>query len=329
MTLHLYQQLVDLLAQEPVVLATVIAVKGSAPREVGAKMIVTAAGQTYHTIGGGAGEAMVIQQAHTVLTTGLKQRIEIDLTGVPQRQTHGVCGGSMQVWLERWQGPTAIALAQQIFTTLQAGQAVTLVTPFATAASPYVTQAVDPVAPSNTGDRFVEILSPPPTLLIVGAGHCGVQLATVAHLLGFQIVVQDDRPEWANSHHYPQARAILTDPLPAAIAQLADNTELYAALVTRGYTYDVAALTALLQRPVPCRYIGMIGSQKRVRQVFGAIAQAGMPASQLASIYAPIGLDIGALTPAEIAVSISAELIMVRRGGTGRSLSAQGYHREI
>jgi xanthine dehydrogenase accessory factor len=91
--------------------------------------------------------------------------------------------------------------------------------------------------------------------------------------------------------------------------------------VTRGYTYDLAALHLLLQRPIPCQYIGMIGSEKRVRQVYGAIVQAGIASDMLATIYGPIGLDIGALTPEEIAVSIGAELILVQRGGTGRSLS--------
>lgn len=168
---------------------------------------------------------------------------------------------------------------------------------------------------------YVETLQPPPTLLIVGAGHVGIQLAKVAHLIGFQIAVQDDRPEWANAEYYPQASQILVAGIEAAIASLAHHQNLYTALVTRGYTYDLAALQSLLKHPIPCCYIGMIDSKKRVHQVYGAIAQAGIPKEKLAAIYGPIGLDIGALTPEEIAVSIGAELTMVRRGGTGRSLS--------
>jgi xanthine dehydrogenase accessory factor len=320
MTIEFYRQLVQALKQAPVVLATVVRVRGSVPREVGAKMGIAGNGWVFNTIGGGAGEAKVIQQAQVVLETGEKQMVEIDLTGTMaagQRQVEGICGGKMQVWLERWQGEGAIALVQHIQALLQAGQSVTLVTPFAAERPPNLLSGTAPALE----DAFVETLEPPPVLLIVGAGHCGIQLTKVAHLVGFEVMVQDDRPEWANPQHYPQASQIFTDTIAATVAQLASHTQLYAALVTRGYKQDLAALEALLRRDIPCQYIGMIGSEKRVRQVYQEIEKLGISGSQLRSIYAPIGLDIGALTPEEIAVSISAELILVRRGGTGRSLS--------
>lgn len=314
-----FQQLAQALTLGPAVLATVISVRGSVPREVGARLVIDATGQAFNTIGGGAGEAKVLAQAQAVLKTGNSQWVEIDLSGAPQRQTQGVCGGHMRVWLERWQGEAAKALVDQILQRLQNGQAVTLVTPLDGSGISYLadddTMAVEPTR------MFVDHLQPPPTLLIVGAGHVGIQLAKVAHLIGFQIAVQDDRADWANSAHYPQASHILATPVEEAIATLAHHQALYAALVTRGYTYDLAALKALLQRDLPCSYIGMIGSEKRVRQVYQALEAADIPAAKLAQIYGPIGLDIGALTPEEIAVSIGAELILVRRGGTGRSLS--------
>jgi xanthine dehydrogenase accessory factor len=306
----IYEKLVALLAQGAVVVATVVSVKGSAPREVGAKMLI-AAGGCFDTIGGGAGEAKVVRQARIVLQTGQKQPIEIDLTGTPTRETEGICGGWMRVWLERWQGEAAIALAGQILAQLRLGNSVTLVTPYG-AGFPYL--GAD--QPANT---FIETLQPDPMLLIVGAGHVGEQLANVAHLSGFQIALQDDRPDWANLARYPQA-ALIAPQLDQALAQLASHPQLYAALVTRSYRYDLAALTALLNREPPCLYIGMIGSLHRVRQVYHQVERAGISAAKLGAVYAPIGLDIGALTPAEIAVSISAELILVRRGGTGKSL---------
>jgi xanthine dehydrogenase accessory factor len=318
-----FQRLTATLDYGPAVLATVIAAKGSVPREVGAKLVVDSTGQCFNTIGGGAGEAKVLHRAQDVLRTGEKQVVEIDLSGAPQRQTQGVCGGHMAVWLERWQGDEAKALAGAIVQGLREGRSLTLVTPFAADQAPYLAEdsvQLDPAA------AFVETLQPPPTLLIVGAGHVGIQLAKVAHLIGFQVAVQDDRPEWANAEHYPQASQILAKPIAPAIASLAHHQNLYAALVTRGYTYDLEALQGLLARSLPCRYIGMIGSEKRVRQVYGAIAQTGIPKQQLSTIYGPIGLDIGALTPEEIAVSIAAELILVRRGGTGRSLSTMLRH---
>lgn len=312
-----YQDLAAALQVGAAVLATVTAVHGSVPQEVGAKLVLDALGTVRGTIGGGAGEAKVIQLAQQVLQTGGKQFVDIDLSGAPQRQVQGVCGGQMQVWVERWQGEAAIALITQICALLKAGQSIQLVTPIDSTRSPYLLS----LKHSPPADGMVEILQPPPTLLIVGGGHVGMQLATVADLIGFQVVVQDDRPEWANASRYPQASQIFVGSIASALAHLVEHPQLYAALVTRGYQYDLEALEPLLQRPVPCAYIGMIGSHNRVRQVYRAIAQGGMPTDKLHSIHAPIGLDIGALTPAEIAISISAELILVRRGGTGRSLS--------
>jgi xanthine dehydrogenase accessory factor len=148
-------------------------------------------------------------------------------------------------------------------------------------------------------------------------------LAKVAHLAGFQIWIQDDRPEWANTDRYPQANQIFQQPIAQILDRLQHQEQLYVALVTRGFQCDLEALVGLLQNQISCCYLGMIGSEKRVRQVYRAIEQKGIPEAKLKAIYAPIGLDIGALTPEEIAVSIVAELIMVRRGGTGRSLSCR------
>lgn len=312
-----FQQLAQALTHGPAVLATVVAVRGSVPREVGARLVVDAQGQAFNTIGGGAGEAKVLAQAQTVRQTGKSQMVNVDLTGAPNRQTQGVCGGRMQVWLERWQGPASLALAQAIVQRLQQGQSVTLVTPLDGNGTPYLSESSVELATT----AFVDTLPPPPLLLIVGAGHVGIQLAKVAHLAGFAIAVQDDRPDWANERLYPQAIHHLAQPIEPALATLAERPSLYAALVTRGYTYDLEALTHLLRRPIPCTYIGMIGSEKRVRQVYQTLEPSGLPRSSLANIYGPIGLDIEALTPEEIAVSITAELIMVRRGGTGRPLS--------
>ncbi|MFZ4728968.1 MAG: XdhC family protein [Pseudanabaena sp.] len=315
----IYAELLSLLSQGAVVVATVISTKGSVPREVGAKMLITC-DRSIDTIGGGAGEAKVIVQAREVLQTGEKRRIEIDLTGSPKRQTEGVCGGWMEVLLERWQGDVAIAIAQQILTELKLGLSVTLVTPFADG-YPYLIKEKGERKKEKDSEFFIEVLEPEPMLLIVGAGHVGEQLARVAHLVGFQIAIQDDRPEWANSERYPQADFIYSN-IEQALEAFSNHPSLHVALVTRGYRYDLDALMALLNRNLPCAYIGMIGSERRVMQVYEQTKQMGISEDKLKSIYAPIGLDIGALTPAEIAVSIGAELIMLRRGGTGRSLSA-------
>lgn len=321
--ISIYRQLAHALRQGPVVVATVISSQGSVPREVGAKLILCADGQLLHTIGGGAGEAKVLLQAKSVLATGIKQQLTVDLSGAPHREIQGICGGQMQVWLERWQGETAIALVDEILAALKSSKVATLVTPLQQARSPYLITTDSGVEPFPMA--FCERLCPPPTLLIVGAGHCGIELAKVADLMGFQVVVQDDRPEWANSSRFPQAIRHFTEPMTAVVAALAPCEDLYVALVTRGFDYDLQALKVLLERDQPCRYIGMIGSEKRVHRVFQALLADGVPKPLLQAVYAPIGLDIGALTPQEIAVSIGAELIMVRRGGTGMPLSQRRH----
>lgn len=320
--LNFYQQLATVLQQGPVVLATVVKVQGSVPREVGAMMLLCSDGSTIGTIGGGAGEASIIEHARHVLVTGEKQGVNIDLSGNLQHTKQGICGGKMHVWLERWQGESALALADAIVASLQAGQDRVLMMPFAPARSPYLAAPGSSLATPDS-PAFMTPLFPPPTLLIVGAGHVAVPLAHMAHLIDFRVVVQDDRPEFANQQRFPDA-TVLAQPIATAVTALNTVAPLYVALVTRGYQHDLAALKVLL--PQSPHYIGMIGSEKRVKTVLQALQQEGISgmapslvAAQLERIYAPIGLPLGALTPAEIAVSICAELIAVYRGSDGRS----------
>ncbi len=320
--LEFYRQLAQTLAHEAVVLATVARVKGSVPREVGAKMWVRADGRIVGTIGGGAGEAKVQAQALEVLRSGEKQWVEVDLCAAPNRVTQGVCGGLMQVWLERWAGSAALALARQIQTRLAAGGSGTLVTPFGADLNPYWLDALDrspETAIRVYAEALVEPLFAPPTLLIVGAGHVAVALAQVAKLAGFQIVVVDERPEFACRERFPDQTTILAQPIASALATWPWPASLYVALVTRSYQHDLAALRLVLPRPT--QYIGMIGSATRVHKVCQILLQENPMADFGSRLYAPIGLAIGALTPEEIAVSIGAELIKVRRGGTETSLS--------
>lgn len=332
----LYRSLASALRTAPVAVATVIAVRGSVPREVGAEMLVLGTdpdGEVLGTIGGGAGEAKTLQVARTVLATGAAQRVEIDLTGAPQ--TQGVCGGRMSIWVDRWQGDAAAKLAHRIYRHLVEGKPGLLVTPLVAGQLPNL-------APLTGGDRaaasmavgaapqvidgtFLRPLQQGPLLLIVGAGHVGVALARLAAGIGFQVAMQDDRPEFADPSRFPEAIAVSQASLPSFLPQLqriTGRSGLYVALVTRSYHHDVEALSALLlPEPVLCEYIGTIGSQKRIQHVHKALATLGILEEQLQRIRGPIGLDIGAQTPAEIAISICAELLAVRRGRTGLPLS--------
>ncbi len=287
-------------------------------------MAVCADGSIIGTVGGGAGEGKVIEQALT-MANGEKRLVEIDLTGTPGKDSQGVCGGKVQLWLERWAGRDAIALVDQILDLFESGKSGKLVTPLeldGVASSenyqPYLTSERH-LSDSNL-HAFTEIIQPPPVLLIVGGGHIAVSLAQIASFSGFQVVVQDDRPEFMTAHRFPQA-TLLSLSLAKALDYLTDHSQRYIALVTRGYSQDLEALQTVLRRSLTYQYIGAVGSQKRIRLICQVLEQQGISIEQLTCFHAPIGLDIGALTPPEIAVSICAELIKVYRGGTGLPLS--------
>ncbi|MDJ0568166.1 MAG: XdhC family protein [Pleurocapsa sp. MO_192.B19] len=350
---NFYQQLRSILETEAVVVATIVEVIGSAPREVGAKMAICRDGSIIGTIGGGAGEGKVIKEALTVLKTGKKQLIEIDLTGTPGKDIQGVCGGKVQVWLEKWSGEKALTLVEQILELFKTGQSGTLVTSFIKNTQPYLmgyplgcaecnrnfthqknethlsfssaSSGRKPCTNTASSAKFIETIQPPPILLIVGGGHVALSLAQIASLAGFQIAVQDDRPEFVTPQRFPQA-LLFPQPITTALDAFAAHSQLYVALVTRGYPQDIEALQAILQRPLGYQYIGAIGSQKRIRMISQALQQQGISLEKLPDFHAPIGLDIGALTPEEIAVSICGELIKVRRGGTGLSLCERMQH---
>ena len=320
---NFYQQLKHRLTKEAVVVATIVKTIGSAPREVGAKMAICADGSIIGTIGGGAGEGKVIQEALQVFKTDRKQLIEIDLTGAPGKDIQGICGGKVQIWLEKWSGKNAIALTEQILKLFESGQSAKLITSLTEDIQPYLISNLQYEQTAVCPYAFSETIQPPPALLIIGGGHVALALAQIASFAGFEIAVQDDRPEFTTPQRFPQA-AFLTQSLDGALARFATYQQLYIALVTRGLTQDVNALNAILQCRITYQYIGAIGSQKRIRAIKRAIPNIAL--TKLPNFYAPIGLDIGALTPEEIAVSICGELIKVRRGGTGLSLCDRVQH---
>ena len=163
-------------------------------------------------------------------------------------------------------------------------------------------------------DVYIEPIEPSPELYIVGAGHVGFHLARLAHEVGFRVHVVDDREKFANSERFPNAVEIVVDDIPAWIGRASLQAHAYAVIVTRGHTNDLEALRALAPREL--RYLGLIGSRAKVARIYDALTADQMPAEYLKRVHAPIGLDIGAVTPQEIAVSILAELIAVKHGKT-------------
>lgn len=171
---------------------------------------------------------------------------------------------------------------------------------------------------------FIEVQTPPAHLIICGAGHIAVPLAAIARLCDFEVSVLDDRAQYASADRFPAADRVLAGDFRTELAGLRRGRPRFDArtcvvLVTRGHQHDVDCLLELLDDPLP--YIGMIGSRRRIRAVYDLLrSDHGLPPERFANIYAPVGLAIGAHTPAEIAVAIMGEIINVLRGGSALSL---------
>ncbi len=352
-------------AGETVAVATVISVRGSVPREVGAKMIIHPLGRHVGTVGGGCGEAEVIRAGLDVIQTGQPAIVRVDLTEEISLQALGVCGGIMDVFVEQMTphpAPGAVSPMERIAAIRQsflAREPVALVT--VVSGPQQGSQAVlwlDRPALGSLGlgsweqqviadaraaleqrqhrlltypdaglRVFVEVQRRSPEMVIVGAGHIAVPLAQIASLCGFSVTVLDDRPSFANRERFPTAQRVIAGPLRETVRELPMDHDTYVVLVTRGHSHDVECLLEVLDRPVA--YIGMIGSQRRVEGVFQLLEEEmGIDPARLERVYAPIGIAIGAKTPAEIATSIMAEVINVLRGGPAVSISDRRRERE-
>ena len=163
----------------------------------------------------------------------------------------------------------------------------------------------------GTLDIFIEPVLPVPVLYLFGAGHVAVNLYKVAHNAGFDVIVVDDRETYANRERFPEAREIHAEDFDQTMAKLAPNESAYIVIVTRGHRDDMRVLRWAVQ--TPARYIGMIGSKRKVIAIYHELEKEGLPPELFNRVHAPVGLDIGAVTPEEIAVAITAELIALRR----------------
>ena len=165
---------------------------------------------------------------------------------------------------------------------------------------------------------MIEVVEPPVTLLIVGGGHIGLSLATIGAHTGFSVAVVDDRELYANAERFPLADKTLAGDVEQILRDFPIGGNTYVVMVSRGHKIDEQALRATVARGAG--YVGMIGSKRRVSTVLRHLAEEGIPIDTLEAVYTPIGFDLGAETPEEIAVSIMAEIIMVRRRGSGRPM---------
>ena len=357
----IYEQVARLTAEgERVATAMVVRTRGSTPREVGAKMLVRRSG-IVGTVGGGCGEAEAWRAALNAIESGLPEMVVVDLTEDIDLRSRGVCGGVMEILVEPWADSEEAACIAAALNRPGRSVVATLVEsrhlparprprmvvpatgePLGTLGWPdlddrvaaesrvalaegrcrMVTVELGPVdgrGPKGEADVFVEVFVPPPTLLICGAGHIALPLAAMGKLLGFQVVVLDDRASFANRERFPDADRVIAAGFEETLREFPLTPDTYVVLVTRGHSYDVESLRAVIHAPVA--YVGMIGSRRRVWAVYKLLHDEGVPMDAIRRVHAPIGLDLAAETPAEIAVSIAAELVKVRRGGKAPSLS--------
>jgi len=168
---------------------------------------------------------------------------------------------------------------------------------------------------------MLEVHERPATLLIVGGGHVGKALAVIGCLCGFSIEIVDDRPEFANAERFPEAERITRGRFDEVLHEYPIDADTYVVCVTRGHKHDETSLR--LVAASPAAYVGMIGSKRRVRAVLQHLIEDGLDRAAVERVHTPIGLDIGAETPEEIAVSIMAEIIQTRRGGTASPMRSR------
>ena len=163
----------------------------------------------------------------------------------------------------------------------------------------------------GTLDIFIEPVLPPASLYIFGAGHVALSLYRTAKNAGFDVSIIDDRESYANRERFPDAKEVIAEDYDKAMSRLAPHETSYLVIVTRGHRDDMRVLRLAVQ--TQARYIGMIGSKRKTITIFRELVKEGLPENLFERVHAPVGLDIGALTPEEIAVAITAELIAVRR----------------
>jgi len=309
------------------VLCTVMAVKGSAPRHAGSKMLVGAAGRLLGSVGGGRGEALALTTCAQLLGAARPTVLEISMQGMEAEGPDMVCGGSSRILVEPLadRAPYAAALER-----LGRGQGVVLVKCPATGAVALMddggaaVQGSVPEADPACARRALETgaavlaegllydpLRPEEQLLILGAGHVGCAVAALAPGCGFRTTVADDRPELLQADRFPAGVALRAGSYSELVAGFPFDPCTSVVIVTRGHLSDLECVRAVLKQPY--RYAGFMGSLRKTRLVLEQVAKDGFDPERVAALRAPIGLEIGAETPEELAVAILAELIAARR----------------
>lgn len=330
-------------------LATIVEKEGSAPQVPGASAIFSAAGLVAGTVGGGLLEARVEAIAKEALGDGKARLLTVRLDADPADAEGAICGGSATVLVDPGVGGERAVFKRALdgFRKRRPGVLASLIVPgqgdfvsverrflgagdgpapyaagrpvdadaFAGIASDILAAAIEDGRPRLVKSEgrliFLEPVRPLPRLIIAGAGHVGRAVARLGSLLDWSVTVIDDRPEFANADNVPEADEIVVGDIGEAVRRIEDSTENYFVIVTRGHKKDAEALRAAVGRPAA--YVGMIGSRRKIEIMHREFLESGLAtAEEWAKVHAPIGVEIGSKTVEEIAVSIAAELVLVR-----------------
>ncbi|SDP42199.1 XdhC family aldehyde oxidoreductase maturation factor [Desulforhopalus singaporensis] len=309
---------------------------GSAPRTSGARMVVLADGTIRGTVGGGILEGRCIEESIRLFgSSSTHKEIDFSLDAETIAGEGMICGGAVSVLLHRI-GEEQLDMFEQLLTLCRTGMRPLLLTllPGKASACPQLIIADrDNLQPFGSGfyeflmektgrapylvvadgvELFVEPLVSPGVVHLIGAGHVSFAAAKIAAFTGFEVVVVDDRSEFASHNRFPEAHQVrVVDSFDSCFDRLTADD--YVVIVTRGHLHDKEVLAQALG--TDAGYIGMIGSRKKRDMIYDALRDQGVSEASLARVYSPIGLSIGADTPNEIALSIVGELVKVRAEG--------------
>ena len=305
---EMFQSLLDLLNRgEDAVLVTVASAQGSTPRGAGSQLLAGREGLVAGTIGGGPGEAQALALAEEALEkrgTAVR-RLELRHGG----ELDSVCGGEQTVLLQFVPRDAAAwrTLAREVLARLEAHRGGGLV--LETGADPALLEET-PGCPVWDGRRLTLPLPVGERVVIFGGGHCALALAPVLRSVGFRVAVFDDRPEFASAERFPEAETVVCHSYTDIAAGLELTAEDYAVVMTSGHSHDFEVEEQLLRRPLA--YVGVMGSRTKTAYVNGKLREAGVPEDAISRVHTPIGAAIKAVTPEEIAVSVTGELIYER-----------------
>ncbi len=320
----------------PAALATVARQRGSLPMATDAKMLITTDGRRRGTVGGGCVEADVVGQALEALAQGKPNIVRHSLNADTAGDIGLSCGGTVDLFLEPVVPSTEMAaLCKAVATGITQRLPVQVFTGLEWNGGPEKAAVVDGrsmrvgtglsgletmsdlerprggVLVDKERSVFVEWIDRIPRVIIFGAGHVGAEIARTAARAGFHVVISDDRDDFANERNVPDAHEIIVGDFSKVLDDMAFDEDDYVLATTRGHSYDAN----IIQRTAAsrARYVGMLGSKRKRAVIWKVLAAAGVPPAALERVKAPIGVEIGADTPAEIAVSVVADLIRTRR----------------